>query len=224
MLTHLNSPAAKAKHLAACRAYHKRREEEKSLGGPAYCQHGEGRGVCGAPLDAVTDTLGRVVIVCANCERRKAGYCRDCPARVEGMVGRAIRCKECKRKRFEGQQLRYRRQNVDKSRARDRRRYQEEEFRKVSKERNRLWRLANPDKVKAQKRRSSLRGVNSSAKRRQRQRLNLHGPLGMRSVVLCVGCQAPVKPPIKKCPECKERDRLGAVQKLAALNSRQKPQ
>src|SRR4051812_37594755 len=52
---------------------------------------------CGGILEYSIDTVGRVVEKCPLCERRRAGICRDCPARVEGEVGKALRCARCKR-------------------------------------------------------------------------------------------------------------------------------
>lgn len=44
----------------------------------------------GYPMDVDTDWLGRTVIRCVACDRRRAGKCQDCGKPVEG---RAWRCK-----------------------------------------------------------------------------------------------------------------------------------
>lgn len=53
--------------------------------------------VCGCVLRFVTDRIGRVHEVCDRCARRKAGICSDCPLPVDGTVGKAERCADCKR-------------------------------------------------------------------------------------------------------------------------------
>jgi hypothetical protein len=51
---------------------------------------------CRAMLRDVTDRLGRVRFVCDACERRKAGLCQRCPARVTGTIGKAKWCDACR--------------------------------------------------------------------------------------------------------------------------------
>jgi len=52
---------------------------------------------CRAVLEHVTDGNGRTIERCPACDRRRRGICRDCPAAVEGEVGKAVRCRRCKR-------------------------------------------------------------------------------------------------------------------------------
>lgn len=53
---------------------------------------------CGGTLTFSTDRIGRVRERCARCDRRKAGLCADCPRRVVGTVGKALRCAGCKKR------------------------------------------------------------------------------------------------------------------------------
>lgn len=56
------------------------------------CAYRMGNYRCPGLEEAVTDRLGRVRYHCATCARRRAGICADCPRRVNGVVGRAVRC------------------------------------------------------------------------------------------------------------------------------------
>lgn len=56
-----------------------------------------GRGYCHGTLEILTDRLGRTFEHCAACERRKRGICADCPHRVAGTVGKALRCERCRK-------------------------------------------------------------------------------------------------------------------------------
>lgn len=51
---------------------------------------------CGAVLRFVTDRIGHVHEVCDRCAHRQAGICSDCPRPVDGTVGKADRCAECR--------------------------------------------------------------------------------------------------------------------------------
>lgn len=53
--------------------------------------------VCGGRLLEDVDRLGRVVVRCPLCERKRAGVCRLCPRAVNGRRGWAVYCVECKR-------------------------------------------------------------------------------------------------------------------------------
>lgn len=52
--------------------------------------------VCGAELVERRDLIGRLSWDCPACARRAAGICADCPRPVDGVVGRAERCKGCR--------------------------------------------------------------------------------------------------------------------------------
>jgi hypothetical protein len=52
---------------------------------------------CGGLLRDRTDRLGRVHWDCDRCERFQAGICQECPARVDGVVGKSRRCTACRR-------------------------------------------------------------------------------------------------------------------------------
>lgn len=53
--------------------------------------------VCGGRLDLVADWIGRLHPKCGLCERKRSGICRLCPRKVNGKVGWAIYCADCKR-------------------------------------------------------------------------------------------------------------------------------
>lgn len=122
------------------------------------CQHRHGPGVCGTLLEHRTDALGRVVTTCWKCERRRAGVCRDCPRPVEGRIGSAVRCAGCKARARDEQVRAYAVRSHDVVLQNARRRYHADpDKRAKDNEYKRLWRKANPEKVRAQKRRAALR-------------------------------------------------------------------
>lgn len=51
---------------------------------------------CKAPLRESVDWLGRIRWTCEGCDRRKAGLCARCPHPVEGTIGKAKYCRECR--------------------------------------------------------------------------------------------------------------------------------
>jgi hypothetical protein len=75
---------------------HRRKQLEAANRLAKTCQRREGRYACGGPLRDEVDRIGRLVRLCAHCERRKAGVCRHCPRAVEGKIGQAIRCARCR--------------------------------------------------------------------------------------------------------------------------------
>jgi hypothetical protein len=52
---------------------------------------------CGEPLVDRMDNLGRLVVGCEMCAHNRAGFCRDCPGRLERPT--AARCNACSLKR-----------------------------------------------------------------------------------------------------------------------------
>jgi hypothetical protein len=122
--------------------------------GQRLCPRRYGPGVCAGILETTIGSGGRTLVRCPRCERRKAGLCRDCNGRVEGEIGRASRCKECKRKFRNLVTARYVQANHDKVKAHSRAHYQNNpEIRARRNEYKRLYRKAHPEKVREQKRR-----------------------------------------------------------------------
>lgn len=72
---------------------------------------------CGGALTFVTDAIGRLVPSCARCVRRVAGVCQDCPRRVDGTVGRALRCAACRRAKLRLDGLHWRTRDPEHARA-----------------------------------------------------------------------------------------------------------
>jgi hypothetical protein len=120
------------------------------------CQRRAGPGICNT-LFEITIEGGRTVSRCPACRRRERGICRDCPLPVYGAVGRALRCATCaaraQREHIRASGERHREKRL----AASRRYYQEnEEIRRRRNEYKKAYRKANPDKVRAQKRREAL--------------------------------------------------------------------
>jgi hypothetical protein len=105
----------------------------------ATCPRKQGPGVCGGRIRVDVGKLGQSILVCEFCERRERGVCRDCSAPVYGARGKAIRCA---RHKHEAQRARAR----EAYRTRDEERERRLEYK-------RAYRKANPDKVRAQKKR-----------------------------------------------------------------------
>lgn len=51
---------------------------------------------CGGLMRPRTDAIGRMLWDCPRCARFAAGICQDCPAPVDGVVGKARRCAACR--------------------------------------------------------------------------------------------------------------------------------
>lgn len=72
---------------------------------------------CGGALEFGTDRLGRTLIRCARCERRKAGICMLCPRRVVGCVGKALYCDPCRAAQAKVRCARWYHRNLEHARA-----------------------------------------------------------------------------------------------------------
>lgn len=142
-------------------AYARKRREAKlaaANAGARTCQRRQGPGTCGGALvERIDRTIGRVTVVCPRCERRKAGLCLECPRPVEGMVGRALRCAEHKKRALRAALARYQAANRESANARARESYSDPAVRERRNAYKRLWRKANPEKVAAQKYRAAIR-------------------------------------------------------------------
>lgn len=130
-------------------------------------------------VEISTDGHGNMVerLVCGCEERRRAGICLDCPKPVEGRIGVALRCAECKRKAQREYSRRYRERHPDRIRkiydrtnterrteaGRARRRIYEKEHRKRPdvnarrKERRRQRGVERPDLKREQHKRYKAR-------------------------------------------------------------------
>lgn len=141
-----------------CAQRQRDRELARRNAGARTCQRREGRfGVCGGMLATDVDSLGRTVVRCERCERRRRGICRDCPARVYGTVGRALRCARCAECATRESIRRSEQLHKEERRKRALEAYHADAERKARKlAYKRAWRKANPDKVRAQKRREAL--------------------------------------------------------------------
>lgn len=183
----------------------------------ATCRYRSGPGICGGPLSWKRVPGGEWFRHCPRCERRLAGICQDCPRSVEGRVRSALRCRDCKRH----QRTIYTRRYVEQHRVMVRRKARIY-GRKHREERiayKRLWRKANPDKIRAQKRRAALRRNPHVYEYHRGYRMTaaIEGwPYRRRqSKRHCITCPAPVCGRTKKCGQCKDRDRQDAVAILA---------
>jgi hypothetical protein len=123
---------------------------------------------CGGQLREHVDSLGRLVVSCPTCERREAGICRDCPRPVDGAVGKATRCAECRVAARRRQAAAYEKHRDRRhARVRERKYWRKPENRTRRRAQQKAWRDANPDKVKQYKRRTAL---NPTERRRERER------------------------------------------------------
>lgn len=183
-------------------------------------------GVCGAVLESTT-VNGRLVVSCPACERLARGICRDCPAPVAGRIRSARRCAACKAKYLRAASEKYAENNraLLRKRARDSYRH-DDETRRRRNEYKRLWRAANPDKVREQKARGTQRADYQAEYRRQhRTRLANYARKvrqGDRPLRTCItpGCSIVVTHRKRKCTRCKARDRAQAQQILAMHQAR----
>jgi hypothetical protein len=113
---------------------------------------------CRARLEFTTDRLiGRTLVRCRQCERRKAGICRDCPAPVEGTVGKAYRCAPCKERAriTDGRRNQARHREERNARARLWSKRPEALAKKAAAKR--AWAAKNPEKIKAYRRQYVLK-------------------------------------------------------------------
>jgi hypothetical protein len=174
-------------------------------------------GVCGAVL--VSDTVaGSLVVSCPACERFARGICRDCPAPVDGKPRHARRCAPCKAKALRAMHDKYVENNHDlvTRRAREYGR----QHRQQRADYKRLWRQANPDKVRAQKARGTQR-ADYMAEYRWTHRVRLANAArakrqGAQKLRTCIACRRVVVTHRKrKCTRCKAQSLEMARARLA---------
>lgn len=216
------------------RARYQRVLREKRMSS-RVCPRRFGRhGVCGALLVSMSDGRGGLVVSCPACQRFEAGICRLCALPVCGAVRKA---RYCATHRIQVQQenvRRYQRDNREAISRRAKKRHRSNEALRLKKAAyKRLWRKANPDKVRAQKRREALRQnphvyeyhrqyrARIKAERAERERLRHHGIVESRNC-LTPNCATPVSGRAKKCAGCKDRERRAAINALAPTRGRGK--
>ena len=218
------------------REYARRRRAEQLAAlnaGASTCQARLGmHGRCGGLLETITDGQGRTSLRCPLCERKRAGICRECGLPVAGQRGKALRCEHHMKVEHDRAWRRHRERDPEANRRASRRNYQRNaERRRQKNEYKRQWRLANREKVRAQKRRSALRNrehyLEYHRKRREREREQLAARersrgRGITELRTCItpGCDVVVTHRKKKCSKCRERDRVQAVEALAQHTGR----
>ena len=208
------------------------KEMEARRAGRHRCPRRFGRfGLCDARLEVRTDGNGGAHVVCPECERLARGICADCPRPVVGTIGKARRCAECRRKANRASMRRSGERHREENNRRDRARYNEDaEIRRRRNNYKKLWRLANPDKVAAQKQREKLHQSPSRAayhkryrskRRRQRAVHALDVYHGRAPVRLCPECgETVLTGKRRKCDACKETAREFAVALLQSCQGR----
>lgn len=180
------------------------------------CPRRMGPGVCGGKLDWKRAGDRSWKRSCPRCERREAGICQDCDRPVEGTILKALRCAEHKHARMLEHGAAFVKKHYAKVRKKWRRYHKRVAQQKAAYKR--LWRKANPEKVKAQKRREALRRnahtyeyhrayrMAAEIEGRNRYRVGPRPCLG--------GCGVIVAGRAKKCQDCKRRAQREALLKL----------
>ena len=118
--------------------------------GSTLCQrkHG-GSGKCGAILEYVSDSLGRMRLTCVRCERFIRGLCRTCPAKVAGSQRKAVYCQRCRKLAQRSASRAYRTRDPERHRAQARAYHYRHKDAKTAY--MRLWRKRNPGRQYAMK-------------------------------------------------------------------------
>lgn len=143
---------------ASTRRWHQARRDralEQAQLRSQRCPRRAGPAVCGGILETYIETgTGRTRVRCPFCDRRRRGICRDCSTPVYGAVGKSIRCakhaEEARLRAVRASEERHHDERLEKSRAYYR---DNEDVRRRRNEYKRAWRKANPEKVRAQKKR-----------------------------------------------------------------------
>jgi hypothetical protein len=117
------------------------------------CPKKMGAGTCDGPLITRVIAHGQTVIVCTWCERQDAGLCRDCDAPVDGTRRKALRCAAHRELAKQQQVAAYTARHHELVLERARKSYHQPDRRAHRNEYKRAWRKANPEKVRAQKKR-----------------------------------------------------------------------
>lgn len=212
--------------LYARRQRRARLEARWRSGGP--CPAGLGGGACGGRITVTIGTLGQTLMQCERCERKRRGICRDCSMPVAGRIGYATRCayhRHIAKNRAVRSYVERNRRTVN---AKARRYARKNRTRNG--EYKRLWRKANRDKVRAQKRRYALRQPATMYAYHAQRRANhvtptnpaRRTPTGDR-LCLTPTCITAVHGRTKKCASCRNVEALIAREKLATREYRAVP-
>jgi hypothetical protein len=102
---------------------------------------------------------GSVVESCSRCARRRAGICRDCPQKVHGAIGKALRCEACNRRTRRANEKKHRsdpdvRRRLN-AKAR-RRRIEDPSYAERRRAGSRTWTQKNPERKRLLNRRLLL--------------------------------------------------------------------
>lgn len=179
------------------------------------CPRRMGPGICGGTLRwtrAVDRSWKRS---CPRCERREAGTCQDCDQPVAGRVRSALRCATHQRRRQLQHGHDYKQRHYATVRRKWRKYHKSHASEKAAYKR--LWRKLNREKVRAQKRRYALR---QKARAREyhlayRMAADVEGRTLPRFASReCLTCPTLVKGRVKKCDDCKQRERQDALRTL----------
>lgn len=194
----------------ARRAYgrkHAQRQRDRKLAekmrGATRCPKRHGRGVCGGALETRIGRLGETMIVCVWCERQRAGICRHCSRPVAGQRPRALYCSGHKKEVTLQQARASEERHHEERRRKARERYAADVERRARYLRNKaLWRKANPEKVRAQKRRyvEKHKGDKSSAYMRYHARYRRKFAAHRRDLVHRLN--AKTRRPVPRCRKC----------------------
>lgn len=129
-----------------------------------------GRPVCGTVVTIDVLPGGKTVEHCPRCAWHMAGRCWECGATRENQSPRAMRCERCRvaaRKKAELAWMADPANRAKKNAATRRRWRQDPTVRERKRIRDRAWRAAHPDRVKASKRRFAL---NPTPRHKERER------------------------------------------------------
>ncbi len=114
-----------------------------------FCRIRTGVGRCGGPLEASIGLHGVTRVHCARCERRQRGVCQECPARVQGTVGKAKWCQRCREREADAAHRRFRQRHREELRRRAREQRRDPIQQQRLAERERRYRAAHPEKAAA---------------------------------------------------------------------------
>jgi hypothetical protein len=164
------------------------------------CPKRYGPGTCGCLLRAGTDAIGRTIVICDWCDRKKTGLCRHCSR--PPYARRAVYCvghkKQAQRQQMRASDARHH----DERLAKGREAYSDPDVKRRRNEYKRLYRKANPDKVRAWKKQyvERHRGDPRSAYVRYQVRYRKHFKLHRRDIVKRLNEK--LRRPIPNCREC----------------------
>lgn len=156
-------------------------------------------------LGGSTLTYATARLVCPKCERRRAGICQDCPARVEGATGKALRCARCKRRarRHSDKKCRSRPEIRRRIAARGRRRYRTDAaYRDRRRAAGRDWARRNPEKKRRAARRLLLTEGPSREKYLATQRRHNADPVRIAKKRVWALARYYERHPVRPDPHC----------------------